>query len=311
MAKSKPEGPTVYQLKVTLAHIKPPIWRRVEVPDCALAELSKIIQACFGWGGYHLWSFEVGGEEYGPEPAEDLWGGPESGDPAEVRLSDLARRRFKKLRYVYDFGDDWRHDVEIEKKFPAEEGVQYPRCTKGKRAGPPEDCGGPYRYPYFLETLRDPTHPEHEEMVEWVGGSFDPEEFDPDAINARLAQLPLGEEGAGETGEPAPEWLGGRWRIASMEEWGADYIDAEVPAYIEFGGDNMGEFQFGYVRGEIDYRPGTRDGDPAVEFSWEGEEELEPVSGRGWAVRRGGELYGEIYTHLGESSGFVARRGEA
>jgi len=89
----------------------------------------------------------------------------------------------------YDFGDDWRHAIEIEKTLPAEEGVRYPRCVKGERACPPEDCGGPYGYPYFLDKIQDPEHEEHEDALEWVGGEFDPEELDLDEVNEELRHL--------------------------------------------------------------------------------------------------------------------------
>jgi len=89
--------------------------------------------------------------------------------------------------YAYDFGDDWRHKIDIEEVMPAEPGVTYPRCIKGKRACPPEDCGGAWRYPDLIAILADPEHEEHEEMKEWVesqrgGLPFDPELFDPAEI---------------------------------------------------------------------------------------------------------------------------------
>ena len=88
--------------------------------------------------------------------------------------------------YQYDFGDDWRHVVNIEKTLPAEPGASYPRCIDGKRRCPPEDCGGAYGYENLLETVRNPSRPEHEQMLDWVGGSFDPETFDIESANRRL-----------------------------------------------------------------------------------------------------------------------------
>jgi hypothetical protein len=96
---------------------------------------------------------------------------------------------YARFRYDYDFGDDWKHIIEIEKTLPAEEGVRYPRCVKGERACPPEDCGGPYGYPYFLDKIQDPKHEEHEDTLEWIGGEFDPEEFDLDEVNDDLHHL--------------------------------------------------------------------------------------------------------------------------
>jgi hypothetical protein len=95
------------------------------------------------------------------------------------------------MRYVYDFGDDWVHKVVVEKVLPADPRISYPVCVAGKRACPPEDCGGVWGYREFLAAISDPDHPEHEEMLEWVGGAFDPEEFDPSnfIVSEGLASL--------------------------------------------------------------------------------------------------------------------------
>lgn len=88
--------------------------------------------------------------------------------------------------YVYDFGDDWRHKVDFEEIIPAEPGVTYPRCIKGKRACPPEDCGGAWRYPDLLKILADPEHEEYQNTKQWVksqkGGPFDSEHFEPSEV---------------------------------------------------------------------------------------------------------------------------------
>jgi hypothetical protein len=99
----------------------------------------------------------------------------------------------------------------------------------------------------------------------------------------------------------------GRWSIASMSAWDEDYLHQEKPAFIEFTGGG-GRFHFGYVHGEMDCRGTTRDGQPAVEFSWEGNDEMDPAQGRGWAVLKGGELHGMILFHRGDESDFVARK---
>ena len=100
----------------------------------------------------------------------------------------------------------------------------------------------------------------------------------------------------------------GRHRITSMEMWDQDFVDAEEPGYIEFTTDGLGDFQFGYVRCDIDWREAGRDGQPAVEFSFEGMDEMEPTSGRGWAVLNDGKLTGKICFHRGDESSFVAER---
>jgi hypothetical protein len=93
-----------------------------------------------------------------------------------------------------------------------------------------------------------------------------------------------------------------------MEMWGQDFVDAEVEGFIEFGPNGLGSFQFGYVSGEIDYRDGTRDGKPSVEWSWDGTDEMDPAQGRGWAVIDGDEIHGLIAFYQGDESEFVAIR---
>ena len=182
MAKSK-EPAAVYQLKITLRDIKPPVWRRVQVKDCSLTKLHDIIQTCMGWDGYHLHAFEIGGEQYS-EPDPD--GMMDAEDERKVKLSQVVAQGFKKFSYTYDFGDNWEHVLQVEKTLAAEPGVRYPRCIDGKRACPPEDCGGSWGYGEFLEAIQDPEHEEHEDMTEWIGWEFDPEKFDLEEVNAEL-----------------------------------------------------------------------------------------------------------------------------
>ncbi len=184
-AKKKELDPTlpIYQVKITLNNIKPLIWRRVQMDDCSLDELHDIIQVSMDWDDEHMYAFVVDGEEYG-----DLERGGEFDDASSIRLGNLVKRGCLRFRYDYDFGDDWEHSIDIEKTLPVEEGVRYPCCVKGERACPPEDCGGPYGYPYFLDKLQDPHHEEHEETLEWAG-EFDPEAFDLEEINADLRYL--------------------------------------------------------------------------------------------------------------------------
>lgn len=174
----------VYQLKITLAHIKPPIWRRVETKDCSLARLHEIIQVSMGWYFSHLWSFNVGGVEYSENLADmDL----EMEDAGRIKLSQVVQSGTKKIKYVYDFGDSWEHVIQVEKVKDADPRSHYPRCIEGNRACPPEDCGGAWGYESFLEAVQNPKHPEHDELLEWVGGEFDPEAFDLEAVNGALA----------------------------------------------------------------------------------------------------------------------------
>jgi hypothetical protein len=181
-----PAGTVVYQLTVTLAEIEPPIWRRIQVPaDSTLRELHDVLITVFAWLDYHLHQFIVNGVYYGgPEP--------EFADDRPLRRDDRTKLRTvlsrlgATMRYEYDFGDGWEHEILLEGMFLAEEGVIYPRCIAGARAAPPEDCGGVPGYEWLLEILQDPEHEEHQEMLDWTGGGFDPEAFDRDDINWAL-----------------------------------------------------------------------------------------------------------------------------
>jgi len=103
-------------------------------------------------------------------------------------LSDVVRKERQKFIYSYDFGDDWRHEVLIEKISEVETGQQYPICLAGARACPPEDVGGAWGYEGYLEALGDPTHEQHDEFLEWAG-AFDPEKFDAEAVNRRFGAM--------------------------------------------------------------------------------------------------------------------------
>ena len=187
MAARKADQPSIHQLKVTIKHIRPPVWRRLQVPgNITLAALHNVLQTAFGWTDSHLHQFVIGGAYYGvPDPEDALWGAPVI-DERRARLRDVVGRGAKTFVYEYDFGDGWEHQIAVEKVLPREQGVAYPRCVAGRRACPPEDCGGPWGYGSFVEAIRNPEHPEHEEMRDWIGGDFDPDEFDIDAVNAWL-----------------------------------------------------------------------------------------------------------------------------
>jgi hypothetical protein len=182
-----PAEAQIYQIKVTLDDSKPPIWRRILVRgDVTLGKLHDILQVVMGWADYHLHQFIVGQTYFG-EPHPDY--GFEMHDERRVRLNQIVTGEGFKFRYEYDFGDSWLHNLLVEKVLPPEPGQPYPTCIKGKRACPPEDVGGVWGYVYFLEAIQDPDHPEHEHYLEWIGGEFDPEEFDLDAINEALRIL--------------------------------------------------------------------------------------------------------------------------
>ena len=183
-------GPAIFQVKIALLDIEPAIWRRVlATADTTLDQLHEVIQAAFGWGNYHLHQYLIDGKIYAlpdPEYDDDLL--PPRLDERAVPLRDLLTAG--SIVYEYDFGDDWKHLVEIESVAMAHEpGVRYPICTGGERACPREDCGGPPGYQSLLEALADPMHEEHAELKRWAGRRYAPEKFDPAVANRALRKL--------------------------------------------------------------------------------------------------------------------------
>ncbi len=183
------ETSTVHRLKIKLRGSKPPIWRRIEIPsDTTLDGLHAIIGACFGWAGGHLWMFSCPDDEFGPLDAE-----LGQADTADTTLAAVAGDRGDRLRYTYDFGDDWEHDIVVEDVRATDADHTYPRCVTGRRAGPPEDCGGIWGYADLVAILADPEHLEHSERLAWLGlasaDDFDPAHFNVEEINRALSSL--------------------------------------------------------------------------------------------------------------------------
>lgn len=188
-AKKAPMETPVYQLKITLKGLKPPIWRRILVPGAiTLNKLHGIIQIVMGWEDYHLHSFTIGKDLYGvPEPGWEF--GQTEKDDRKCKLQDLVSSAKMKFLYIYDFGDDWIHEIVVEKILPPDKDLKKPVCLDGKLAGPPEDSGGVWGYANMIEIIDDPEHEEHESLKEWLGEDFDPAFFDIEMVNARLSKM--------------------------------------------------------------------------------------------------------------------------
>jgi hypothetical protein len=194
--RTKPSAPahTVYQFKITLLESHPPIWRRIQVKDCTLDKLHEHIQMAMGWTNSHLHHFKIGEQFYGdPDLMQENFEDMDYEDSTTTKISDIlpkTGRRFRFL-YEYDFGDSWNHEVHFVGAVRADPKVKYPLCLEGERACPPEDCGGVWRYADFVEAIQNPDDEQHGELLEWVGGGFDPEEFDPaQATKAMRKGLP-------------------------------------------------------------------------------------------------------------------------
>ncbi len=175
------------QLKITLKGSKPPIWRRVLIKDTiTFKDLHHIIQDAMGWYNCHLYEFDLWGFSIGM-PYEGSF--DEIEDASKIKIKKHLNSPGMKFTYTYDFGDDWEHLITVEKIEPITKGEQLPVCIKGKGNCPPEDCGGIWGYYELLETIKDKKHPDHEDMLEWLGGSFDPNEFNIEEINGMLKRL--------------------------------------------------------------------------------------------------------------------------
>jgi len=181
----------IYQIKITLLHTRPPIWRRLLAPsEMNLEDLHAMVQAAMPWDGDHLHDFRIGQRRFGrPNPEHRMMGEDPDIDEGIVRLASVLDKVGAKARYTYDFGDDWQHEIAVEKVLAPEPGKAYPVCIDGKRAGPPEDCGGVWGYHGLLEAIADPKHEQHGESKDWLGDEYDPEAFSVEDVNRRLAYL--------------------------------------------------------------------------------------------------------------------------
>ncbi|MCC7202254.1 MAG: plasmid pRiA4b ORF-3 family protein [Nitrospirae bacterium] len=174
----------VFIFKVTLKGIAPPVWRMIAVPDnYTFWDLHVAIQDAMGWLDCHLHHFEIrnpgtGAKEYIGIPDEEGLMPMKMLTGWKKKIADYFLKRKTKSDYIYDYGDNWEHSVELENILSRQEGIKYPLCIDGQRACPPEDCGGRHGYEDFLEAIMDPNHREHEELLRWAGGDFDPEHFD-------------------------------------------------------------------------------------------------------------------------------------
>lgn len=190
-AKRTASPSLVHQFLIVLSGTDPLVWRRIRVPQkYSFWDLHVAIQDAMGWLDYHLHEFRLldvdeqavvsigipGDDEPEDRPVVPGW---------EVPLSKFFERRewhSPPAVYAYDFGDDWEHVLIHEGMESAEAGRSYPRCVSGSRRCPPEDCGGVSGFAEFLKAIADPKHPEHNSMVQWSGGDYDPDGFTPEAV---------------------------------------------------------------------------------------------------------------------------------
>lgn len=184
--KSAPSS-RILQLKITLLHVKPAIWRRLLVrDDLKLPALAPILESAMGWESYHLHEFKFSSVCYGiPDkefPVEGL------ADERKKKLNQFSDAPGFSFGFTYDFGDGWEHEVEIEDVLEPEAGRKYPVCLDGARACPPEDCGGFMGYAELVKAMKNPKSKRRKEFIGWLGVEYDPEEFDLDKVNSALSR---------------------------------------------------------------------------------------------------------------------------
>jgi hypothetical protein len=184
-----------YSLKITLQRVQPPVWRRIVISgNRTLGRLNAAVQAAMGWTHSHLHVFQAAdGSTY----SDATFGIDDADDQGRVKIKDVLPSVGSRLRFEYDFGDSWNHEVVVE-GIQAEHAGRQPHCFDGARACPPEDVGGAYGYAEFCAAISDPKHARHAELRDWYAGlpygyddtAFDPDRVDFDGINKRIARAP-------------------------------------------------------------------------------------------------------------------------
>ena len=188
--KQTKESTVIYQLKIVLRGVHPPVLRVLQIRgDASLGKLHDYLQGVMGWTDSHLHEFKIKGERY--RDAEQMYEDsiePDMYDEKKHTLSKLLKEG-DTFEYEYDFGDCWEHDILVEKIIPPQEGIYYPLCLYGERSCPPEDCGGPWGYEDLLNIIKNPTHEDHKQYSEWAGKGFDPVKFDIAKTNWTLDKI--------------------------------------------------------------------------------------------------------------------------
>ncbi|MBN2603790.1 MAG: plasmid pRiA4b ORF-3 family protein [Candidatus Thermoplasmatota archaeon] len=179
----------ILQFKISLKDTDPPIWRRILVPATySFWDLHVAIQDSMGWWDYHLHAFRIKWDNSGSGIEIGI---PEDGvldDDSlilpgwDVDIADYFREVGRSCSYEYDFGDGWIHEILLEAIIDREKGHKYPQCIDGEQACPPEDCGGIDGYYELLDVISNPKHEDYEEMLQWLGGKYDPLKFDPQSV---------------------------------------------------------------------------------------------------------------------------------
>lgn len=186
------QPPAIFQIKISLTGVKPAIWRRLQVPsDLFLHDFHKVIQTAMGWENSHLHQFVKKNRIFGI--ADDEFETSEHFmDYTSIRLIDILNKPNDTIKYIYDFGDTWIHEITLEKIIEPSINDYYPFCIEGERNCPPENSGGPVAYMGMLNILKTPGHPERDEIIEWLDEDWDSETFNIDIVNEMLIEEDFG-----------------------------------------------------------------------------------------------------------------------
>lgn len=172
---------SIFQFRIDLRHAKPPIWRRLLIPQTAtFGDLHRCIQALFDWDGSHLHAFNRRTDFDYISISVPMMGMEDAMHQEEVQLQRFFNEPGDNMSYVYDFGDNWEHSIKLEKILNREANTVYPRCIKGRCSTPPEDMGGYWGFMQMLEAAQNPKDPNHEEYLEYIeAAGIDPDNYDP------------------------------------------------------------------------------------------------------------------------------------
>ncbi len=184
--------PSIFQVKITLTGITPPIWRRLQVPsDLFLHDFHKVIQTSVGWENSHLHQFVKNSRTFGIADDEfEL--SDKFMDYTSIRLVDILNKENEVIRYIYDFGDTWVHEIVLEKILEPSKNEFYPFCLAGKRNCPPENSGGPWAYMEMVKIFSNLGHPDREDIMQWIDEEWEPENFNIDIVNEMLMEDDFG-----------------------------------------------------------------------------------------------------------------------
>lgn len=178
----------ILQFKITLTGSSPSIWRRFWIEsDLTFYDLHHVVQLVMGWTNSHLYQFIY--ERHSAIGNPELLESDDVADDKDTFVEVIFDSAGAEVVYEYDFGDGWKHILELEKVLEKKPSQQYPFCLEGEQSCPPEDCGGIPGFYEMMKVLKNKKHPRHKETKEWIGGGYEAGVFDMKAVNNKLKNL--------------------------------------------------------------------------------------------------------------------------